>query len=80
MASVAILAASQYLMRLEEDLIEWRGLPELLVFPLKDIELISPDFAALGTITRLDEQDKQRTILFAAQSIKELALGKPRVP
>jgi hypothetical protein len=33
------MAASQYLIRLEEDLKEWCGLPELLVFPLKDIDL-----------------------------------------
>jgi hypothetical protein len=43
------MAASQYLARLEEDLTEWRGLPELPVFPLKDIEPISFDFAALRT-------------------------------
>ena len=43
------MAASQYFTRLEEDLIEWRGLPELLVFPLRDIEVIGFDFVAFRT-------------------------------
>ncbi len=44
---MTIMAASQYLIRLAEDLTEWRGLPELLLFPLTGVELISFDFAAL---------------------------------
>ena len=75
------IAASQYLIRLEEDLTETRGLPELLVFPLKDIDFISADFAPLRTgLARLEVQDKERTKLFVAQRRKRLALRKPRAP
>ena len=37
MAIVTIMAASQYRMRIEEDPFQWRVLPELRVFPLRDI-------------------------------------------
>ena len=71
MASVTRMAASH---RLEEDLIEWRGLSELLVFPLKDIEFIGPTLrpSETGLIARLDEQDKERTRLFVVQGRKGL--------
>jgi len=66
---MTIMAASLYLIRLEEDLTEWRGLPELLLFPLTGVELIS--FRLCGPprrlVARLDEQDKEITILFVAQ-------------
>jgi len=46
--------------RLEEDLIEWRGLSELLVFPLRDIELIGFDFAASEQTNSATQRTGQR--------------------
>jgi hypothetical protein len=74
------MAASQYRTRLKEDLKEWRGLPELLVFPLKDIDPIGLNFAALRTDNKRGATNKTNgeQYFLAMHDIIKLALGKPR--